>query len=70
VELPFDQADMDPEEFWGSLLEVTNGANSPHASQFQTLDKFMCNFTEYIASLPHANVDVERIFSSVNHIKT
>jgi hypothetical protein len=63
VELPFDQADMDPEEFWGSLLEVTNGANSP---QFQTLGKFMCN----LLSLPHANVDVERIFSSVNHIKT
>ena len=44
-------------------MEMKNGANIP---QFQTLTTFMRN----LMSLPHANVEVERIFSSVNFIKT
>lgn len=51
---------MDPEQYWGTILEIKNGIDE------QTLGTFMCN----LLSLPHANVDVERIFSSVNLIKT
>lgn len=54
--LPFDKEDMEPEEFWGKLSEVKDGAGSP---QFKTL----CNFVSSLLCLPHANVDVERIFS-------
>ena len=63
VDLPFDLTDMDPETFWGKILEIENGAG---VSQFEMLGTFMCN----LLSLPHVNVDVERIFSSVNLIKT
>lgn len=54
---------MEPEEFWGKLSKVKDGAGN---SQF----KVLCNFMFSLLSLPHANVDVERIFSSVNLIKT
>ena len=54
---------MEPEEFWGKLFQVKDGAGY---AQFETL----CNFMFSLPSLPHANVDVERIFSSVNLIKT
>ena len=63
VDFPFDHTDMDPEEFWGKILEIKNCAGVP---QFETLAAFMCN----LLSLPHANDHVERIFSSVNFIKT
>jgi hypothetical protein len=63
IGIPFDKEGMEPEEFWGKLSEVTDGTSSP---QFNTL----CNFMGSLLSLPHANVDVERIFSSVNLIKT
>ena len=63
VSLPFDQEGMDPEEFWGRLSKIEDGGGSP---QFGML----CYFMQSLLSLPHANVDVERIFSSVNLIKT
>ncbi len=63
INLPFDKEDMEPEEFWGKLFQVKDGAGS---AQFEVL----CNFMFSLLSLPHANVDVERIFSSVNLIKT
>ena len=62
VTLPFEAEDMEPEEFWGKLLEVKDGAGH---TQFET----SCNFMSSLLDLPHANVDVERIFSSVNLIK-
>ena len=55
---------LEPEEFWGKLLEVTDGAGAG-CPQFKTL----CGFMTTLLSLSHANVDVERIFSSVNIIK-
>ena len=61
--LPFDHKDMELEEFWGTLSDVKDGAG---LLQFLTL----CSFMSSLLSLPHANVDVERIFSSVNLIKT
>ena len=63
VELPFDSQGMDPEVFWARLGKVTDGTG---ASQFLTL----CTFMGALLCLPHANVDVERVFSSVNLIKT
>lgn len=44
-------------------MKVKDGAGDP---QFNVL----CDFMTSLLSLPHANVDVERIFSSVNLIKT
>uniref|UniRef100_A0A1X7VXS2 HAT C-terminal dimerisation domain-containing protein n=1 Tax=Amphimedon queenslandica TaxID=400682 RepID=A0A1X7VXS2_AMPQE len=61
--LPFNKEGMEPEEFWGKLLEVKNGAGE---TQFSVL----CHFMGNMLSLPHANVDAEKIFSSVNLIKT
>ena len=63
VTLSFEQTEMAPEEFWGKLSAIKDGGGNP---QFSTL----CNFMHSLLSLPHANVDVERIFSSVNLIKT
>ena len=60
--LPFDHEDMEPQEFWGTLSTVKNGAGSV---QFPTL----CSSMHCLLSLPHTNVDVERVFSSVNLIK-
>ena len=54
---------MEPEEFWGKLLEVKDGSGS---AQFEML----ADFIGTLLSLPHANIDVERIFSSVNLVKT
>ena len=55
--LPFDHEDMEPEEFWGTLSTVRNVAGSV---QFRTL----CSFMHCLLSLLHANVDIERVFSS------
>ena len=55
--LPFDHKNMEPEEF-GRIL-------STGSVQFPTL----CSFMSSLLSLPHANVDVEWVFSSVNLIK-
>ena len=63
ITLPFDSEDMDPEEFWGRLEKITDGAGD---SQFSVL----CDFMQNMLCLPHANVDVERVFSSVTAIKT
>ena len=63
VTLPFDSDDMDPEEFWGRLDKITDGAGD---AQFGVL----CDFMQSMLCLPHANVDVERVFSSVTAIKT
>lgn len=64
VSLPFDSEDMEPEEFWGQLNEITDGTGAP---QFNVL----CTFMQCLLCLPHANVDVEkRVFSSVSSIKT
>ena len=61
--LPFESEGMGPEVFWGRLGKLTNGEGTP---QFHTLSAFMGS----LLCLPHANVDVERVFSSVNLIKT
>ena len=61
--LPFDHEDMEPEEFWRTLSTDKNGAGSV---QFLRL----CSFMHCLLSLPHANVDIERVFSSVNLTKT
>ena len=64
VELPFDKQDMvDPEEFWSKLDDITDGLGNP---QFSTL----CTFMKVLLCLPCSNVDVERIFSDLNNIKT
>ena len=63
VTLPFDKNDMDPEEVWGKLDEVTDGLGTP---QFPDLGLFM----QQLLALPCSNADVERVFSSVNEIKT
>ncbi len=60
--------EMGPEEFWGRLDMITDGTGSP---QFSNL----CGFIQTLLCLPHANVDIERIFSSMNkkrniHTKT
>ena len=51
------------DEFWTKLDDVTDGLGTP---QFSTL----CKFTQVLLSLPCSNVDVERVFSDVNAIKT
>ena len=38
VELPFDKHDMDPEEYWSKLDDITDGLGNP---QFSTLSKVM-----------------------------
>jgi len=63
VTLPFDSENMDPEVFWGRLKKVSDGAG---AIQFDVL----CTFMQSLLCLPHANIDVERVFSSVSLIKT
>ena len=60
--LPFDSEGMGPEVFWGRG-KLANGERTP---QFHTLSAFMGS----LLCLPHANVDVECVFSSVNLIKT
>ena len=61
--LPFDSEGMDPEVFWGRVGKISNGEGT---LQFYTLSSFMGS----LLCLPHANVDVERVFSSVNLVKT
>ena len=61
--LPFDSEEMGPEEFWARLGMITDGTG---AHQFNNL----CEFMHALLCLLHANVDVERIFSSVTAIKT
>ena len=61
--LPFDSEGMEPEVFWGRLGKISNGVGT---LLFHTLSAFMGS----LLCLPHANVDVERVFSSVNLIKT
>ena len=61
--LAFDSEGMKPEVFWGRLGKISNGVGT---LQFHTLSAFMGS----LLCLPHANVDVERLFSSVNLIKT
>ena len=61
--LPFDKTDMGQEEFWGSLDKVKNGLGTP---QFPLL----CRYMQALLVLPCSNADVERVFSSVNNIKT
>ena len=56
--LPFDHKDMEPEEFWGTLSDVKDGGG---LLQFPT----HCSFMSSLLSLPHAKVEVERIFSCV-----
>ena len=63
VTLPFESEDMEPEEFWGRLDKITDGTGNP---QFGIL----CEFMQSLLCFPHANVDVERVFSSVSSIKT
>ena len=63
ADLPFDKSDMDPEEFWSKLDDLTDGLGN---SQFSNL----CQFMHHLMALPHSNADVEHIFSSVNIIKT
>ena len=63
VSFPFESEDTEPEEFWGRLNKTTDGTGAP---QFDVL----CAFMQTLLCLPHANVDVERVFSSVNSIKT
>ena len=63
VTLPFHHKEVTPEEFWGKLSNVKDGGGNP---QFRNI----CTFMHSLLPLPHANVDVERIFSSVNLIKT
>ena len=54
---------MDPEMFWGRLSKISDGTGT---LQFGVL----CTFMQSLLYLPHANVDVERVFSAVNLIKT
>ena len=54
---------MGPEEFCGRLHKITDGTGN---AQFGIL----CEFMQSLLCLPHANVDVERVFSSVSSIKT
>lgn len=63
VSLPFDYSDMDPDIFWSRLAKISDGTG---ALQFSVLSTFM----RTMLCLPHANVDVERLFSSVALIKT
>ena len=63
VSLPFEDEDMEPEEFWERLSKLTDGTENPPFS-------VVCQFMKTLLCLPHANVDVERIFSEVNNIKT
>lgn len=63
VTLPFEHEDMEPEEFWESLSKIRDGTEKPPFG-------VLCKFMETLLCLPHANVDVERIFSEVNNIKT
>lgn len=63
VELPFEKRDMTPDLFWTELSKVTDGLGN---AQFPVL----CEFMQVLLCLPCSNVDVERIFSTVNDIKT
>lgn len=63
ITLPFESEDMDPEEFWGRLEKIMDEAG---VLQFSVL----CDFMQNMLCLPHANVNVERVFSSVTAIKT
>ena len=63
VSLLFDSEGMDPEEFWGRLSKISDSTGT---LQFSTLSTFM----QSLLCLPHDNVDVEQVFSSVNLIKT
>ena len=56
--LPFDNEDMEPKEFWGRVSSITDGSGT---LQFAILLEFMQN----LLCLPHANVNVESVFSSV-----
>lgn len=60
VDLPFDKHSIDPEQFWSQLDDVTDGLGNP---QF-------CKFMKILLCMPTSNVDVERIFSDLNNIKT
>ena len=57
--LPFDSERMEPVLLWGTLSDSTG------ALKFHTL----CAFIGSLLCLPQANVDVERVFSSVNLLK-
>ena len=61
--LPFDSEGMEPEVHWRRLGKIPDGTG---ALQFHTLSEFMGS----LLCLPHANVDVERVFSFVKLIKT
>ena len=61
--LPFEHTDMDPEEFWHRMSQISDGTEVP---PFQVL----CHFMQTLLCLPHSNVDVERTFSEVTAIKT
>lgn len=61
--LPFDKSEMEPEEFWGAVDDIKDGLGTP---LFSCLSSFM----QALLALPSSNADVERIFSSLNSIKT
>ena len=60
---PFEYEDMGPELFWGKLATISDGTGVLQLS-------YLSFFMQSLLSLPHANVDIERLFSSVNLIKT
>ena len=60
VSLPFEHEDM---EFWERLSKLTDGTENPPFG-------VVCQFMKTLLCLLHSNVDVERIFSEVNNIKT
>ena len=53
---------METEVFWGRLEKLSNGEGTLHFTFSTFMGSLLC--------LPHANVDVERMFSSVNLMKT
>ena len=60
-------------ETFPSLVPLTTRfPNLISPNQLQDLDKFkvLSTFMKQLLSLPHANADVERIFSDINLIKT
>ena len=54
---------VDPEDFWMRVKKFKNGLDEP---MFPKLSKFAMK----LLSLPHSTAAVERIFSSVNMVKT